>query len=295
MSNTTTIESFIADVAGRLRLSRVVQRIQTNEDGVQAEAKAGLRWFSLRAEVQSQSTNQNITEQYMGNDDFAILEEVLFKRNTVLIVDDMENLSGEADSLRVRLAEIAKNMSDDAVNYENSYAKIVFVGIAETAKELWHDVQSLRSRLATIAVPYLNEAESKKIIKTGWDNAKLKSSERQVDRTTYISTGIGKVLHELGRNAGYAAIDEDSQIMKDKYIADAIQEVFAVNELEYRSRLDKEKFSQDVLNTCAIREPAVSLFGKLGGNVNLCISWCPSQGEGSLSRAHLASWALLSS
>ncbi|MFC6261679.1 ATP-binding protein [Levilactobacillus fujinensis] len=153
MSNTTTIESFIADVAGRLRLSRVVQRIQTNEDGVQAEAKAGLRWFSLRAEVQSQSTNQNITEQYMGNDDFAILEEVLFKRNTVLIVDDMENLSGEADSLRVRLAEIAKNMSDDAVNYENSYAKIVFVGIAETAKELWHDVQSLRSRLATIAVP----------------------------------------------------------------------------------------------------------------------------------------------
>ncbi|MFC6261680.1 hypothetical protein ACFP1C_12120 [Levilactobacillus fujinensis] len=45
----------------------------------------------------------------------------------------------------------------------------------------------------------------------------------------------------MGRNAGYAAIDEDSQIMKDKYIADAIQEVFAVNELEYRSRLDKAK------------------------------------------------------
>lgn len=182
MSSKTTMESFTTDVVGKLHLSRV----QINEDGV--EFKEDLCWFSLRSELQSQSINQTITEQYRGVDDFVIIEEVLFRRNIVLIVDDMENLSNDADSLRVRLAEMAKNMSDDAINYENSYAKIVFIGIAKTAKELWNDVQSLRSRLATIAVPHLNRAEGKQIIKTGWGSVNLKVTKQLIGSTLYVST-----------------------------------------------------------------------------------------------------------
>jgi len=193
MTSTTSIASFIADVAYKLNLNREVQSIKTNEDSQGAEGGVKiLSWFSANLSEQTKNAQQTTVERYAGADDFAILEEALFKRNTVLVVDDMENLSGQADKLRIRLAEIAKNMSDDAVNYDDSYAKIVFVGIASTAEQLWHDVQSLKSRLATISVPYLNTIESKQIIKTGWDKARLASSNAQIEKTAYISSGIEK-------------------------------------------------------------------------------------------------------
>ncbi|AVK61368.1 hypothetical protein C5Z25_06115 [Lactobacillus sp. CBA3605] len=240
MTNTTTVESFLSDIALKMNLTRKGQQVSTTEAG--HDTVLGLaKWVALRSSQQIKNTQQVVDEQYTGTDDFAILEEALFKRNTVLVVDDMENLSADAKNLRIRLAEIAKNMSDDAVNYEDSYAKIIFVGIAQTAEELWRDVQSLRSRLATISVPYLNQQESNQIIRTGWDKANLNSSEEQIKRTTYISSGIGKVVHELGQKTGYAAVDENNQKIEDRYINDAIHEIFEVNELTFEFLLDKAK------------------------------------------------------
>ncbi|MGP4116645.1 ATP-binding protein [Levilactobacillus zymae] len=163
MTNTTSVESFIAEVAYKLQLTRMVQSVETTETSVNTSAALKIiNWVSANLGGQKKQIQQDIREQYTGPDDFTILEEALFKRNTILVVDDMENLTGTADELRVRLAEIAKKMSDDAVNYEQSYAKIVFVGIATTAEQLWHDVESLKSRLATISVPYVNHSRLKK-------------------------------------------------------------------------------------------------------------------------------------
>lgn len=240
MTNSTTIESFVANVANQLGLVRSVQTITTSE--ARQNLEAGFKqWVSLGGSKQNTTTQQEVTKQYVGFDDFVILEEILFKRNTVLVVDDMENLSDEAQNLRVRLAEIAKNMSDDAVNYEESYAKIVFVGIARTAEALWQDVQSLKSRLATISVPYLSADESKTIIETGWEKAHLLSSEKQIKRTAYISSGIGKVVHELGQKTGYATLDDNNFTVENKYIDGAIQEIFAVNELTFKSLFNEAK------------------------------------------------------
>ncbi|WP_334341455.1 ATP-binding protein [Companilactobacillus sp. HBUAS56275] len=237
MTNTTNLESFIADIANKLHLMRNVKTIETNEKSNNVDGSIKIFSWSARGK----ESQQDISEQYTGTDDFAILEEALFKSNTVLVVDDMENLSDEATDLRVRLAEIAKNMSDDAVNYEKSYAKIIFVGIANTAEQLWSDVQSLKSRLATISVPYLNRSESSQIVETGWKKAELKSNSEQVEKTVYISSGIGKVVHELGQKTGYAAIDDNSETIHDDYIEKAIHEIFEVNELEYESKLNQAK------------------------------------------------------
>lgn len=242
MTKTTTIETFISEVARRLNLVRNVQTIDTNEGTLNASGGFNVRsWVSLNLGAQNKTSQKNVVEQYTGVDDFSILEEALFNRNTVLVVDDMENLSSKADDLRVRLAEIAKNMSDDAVNYDDSYSKIVFVGIADTAEQLWDDVQSLKSRLATISVPYLNATESNAIIKNGWDEADLKSTDKQIQNTAYISSGIGKVVHELGQKTGYAAVDDNSQAIQEKHIDKAIHEIFEVNELDYESKLNKAK------------------------------------------------------
>ncbi|MDT6980577.1 ATP-binding protein [Levilactobacillus zymae] len=242
MTNTTTVESFIAEVAYKLQLTRMVQSVETKETSVNTSAALKIiNWVSANLGGQKKQIQQDIREQYTGPDDFTILEEALFKRNTILVVDDMENLTGTADELRIRLAEIAKNMSDDAVNYEQSYAKIVFVGIATTAEQLWHDVESLKSRLATISVPYLNAHESQKIIQTGWQQAQLSGSIKQVEKTAYIASGIGKVVHELGQKTGYAAVDDGSQVIRDRYTEDAIHEVFEVNELDYEEQLNKAK------------------------------------------------------
>lgn len=170
MTNTTDITSFVAEVANKLDLKRDVQTTEADESNL--GFKVGFKSL-IGIGVDDKSSNQRVTERYTGTDDFSILEEVLFKTNTVLIVDDMENLSEKALPLRTRLAEIAKNMSDDAINYPNSYAKIVFVGIAATAEQLWEDVQSLKSRLATIKVPYLNNEESHEILANGWKDILL--------------------------------------------------------------------------------------------------------------------------
>ncbi|VDG30378.1 ATP-binding protein [Lactiplantibacillus mudanjiangensis] len=245
MTNETTTESFIADVANQLNLERDVQVIKTDENG--QSIKGGLKilkWFDISAGVQDKVSKQTITEHYTGTDDFSVLENVLFTTNTVLIVDDMENLTDAARPLRIRLAEIAKNMSDDAINYPNSYAKIIFVGIAETAEQLWHDVQSLKSRLATIKVPYLNHDESNAILENGWRKSSLSSSEEQVKRATYISSGIGKVVHEIGQKTGHAAIDDETLQIKDEHIDTAIHDILDVNELDYEEILESAKIGK---------------------------------------------------
>ncbi|CAJ1227898.1 AAA family ATPase [Lactiplantibacillus xiangfangensis] len=125
MTNSTTTESFIADVANQLNLERDVQVTEPAENGESIKGEFGLRrLLKISGELQDKVSKQVTTEHYSGTDDFSILEDVLFRTNTVLIVDDMENLTDNAQSLRIRLAEIAKNMSDDAVNYSTSYAKL---------------------------------------------------------------------------------------------------------------------------------------------------------------------------
>jgi len=156
MTSTTSVESFITAVTFRLKLQREAQSLKPNEDSLSIGESKAISWISAR---QTKNAQRTTVERYAGIDDFAILEEVLFRRNTMLVVDGMENLSEQADRLRVRLAETAKNMSDDAIKYEDSYAKIVFVGTASTAGQLWHDVESLKSRLATVSVPYPNSMD----------------------------------------------------------------------------------------------------------------------------------------
>ncbi|BDZ32275.1 hypothetical protein RA086_13585 [Lactiplantibacillus sp. WILCCON 0030] len=81
---------------------------------------------------------------------FIALAEILFTHNVVLVVTDMTVSTEQTKHLKQYLANLAKNMSDDAINYADSHAKIIFIGNTETAEELWSDVQSLKSRLATI-------------------------------------------------------------------------------------------------------------------------------------------------
>lgn len=241
MTNATTLNSFIAEIAYKLNVMRSIQTEEVTENGQNANGKLNLGLLSANLGGNGKSTIHNTSEPYPTADDFSILEDILFQSNTILVVDDMENLSDQADDLRTRLAEVAKNMSDDAVNYDDSYAKIIFVGIADTAEQLWSDVESLKSRLATIAVPYLNAEESHKIIKTGWDNAKLISTETQINKTAYISSGIGKVVHELGQKTGYQAVDHNAPQIQDQFIENAIHDIFEVNELDYQTRLNNAK------------------------------------------------------
>lgn len=150
MTETTTVESFIADVFFKLHLTRQVQTPATSETHHSAHGSIHvLNWL----EKKDKNTQSAVTEQYIGIDDFVILATVLFKQNTVLVVDNMEKLTSSAEDLRTRLAEIAKNMADDAINFEDSHAKIIFIGMANTAEQLWQPVQSLKGRLATISVP----------------------------------------------------------------------------------------------------------------------------------------------
>lgn len=181
MTKTTTLNSFIAEIARKLKVLRPIQTEEINEDDTTGNVGVNIGIVNAKINESGKTSVHNTLEPYAVEDGFSELEDILFRTNTVLVVDDMENLSEQAENLRTRLAEVAKNMSDDAVNYDESYAKIVFVGIADTAEQLWHDVESLKSRLATISVPYLNNEESHQIIKLGWDKAKLKSTELQMN------------------------------------------------------------------------------------------------------------------
>lgn len=75
----------------------------------------------------------------------------LFSRNIVLVVDALEKVTDPNFDLIVWLAELAKNISDEAGFHEDSIVKIVFTGVMDTPNQLCKKVQSLRSRLAVIS------------------------------------------------------------------------------------------------------------------------------------------------
>jgi len=240
ISETTTLDSFKADVAQALKLVRNVNQSQTKGVSGKVTASANLiSWFSTSLQGTGQTSTTTSTEFYSGNDEFAIIQEVLFKRDTILVIDDMEKLHDE--TLRTRLAEVAKNMSDNSVSYSESYAKIIFVGIADTANQLIKADSSLESRLDTIEVPYLNIQESSKIIETGWSKAQLISTKSQIKHITYIAAGIGHIVHELGKNVGYAALDNNIDVIEDTFIETSISDVFMKKSVTYSNMLEKAK------------------------------------------------------
>lgn len=75
----------------------------------------------------------------------------LFVGNVVLVVDALERVTDSNLDLVVWLAELAKNMSDEASLYEGSIVKVIFTGMARTPDQLCERVQSLKSRLAVIS------------------------------------------------------------------------------------------------------------------------------------------------
>jgi len=85
-----------------------------------------------------------------GVDAFNLLAKQLLENNMILVIRELT--IAQSASLRIRLAEIAKSMSDDAINYEKSYAKVIFTGPADVVQQMWQDVPSLESRMATISV-----------------------------------------------------------------------------------------------------------------------------------------------
>ncbi|WP_204122133.1 MULTISPECIES: hypothetical protein [Levilactobacillus] len=85
-----------------------------------------------------------------GVDAFNLLARNLLESNMILVIRELA--IAQSTSLRIRLAEMAKSMSDDAINYENSYAKVIFTGPTDVVQQMWQDVPSLKSRMATISV-----------------------------------------------------------------------------------------------------------------------------------------------
>lgn len=239
VSELMTIESFVADVAQALNLVREVNHTVSDSKNNKGGGKLSFKWLSFQGETSVTNNNSKVVEEYTGNDDFNIIKKVLLKRNTILFIDDMERMQDE--TLRTRLAEIAKNMSDESADYYDSYAKIIFVGIASTADELMKADISLTSRLSTIEVPYLEQSESIQILKQGWNRAELISNDEQMVQVAHTASGIGHIVHELGQNIGYSTLDDGSNEIKDEYIDNSIKDVFTSNSLKYRKTLDLAK------------------------------------------------------
>ncbi|NLR09067.1 MULTISPECIES: hypothetical protein [Lactobacillaceae] len=82
-------------------------------------------------------SNWRITGNFAEINELSNLVELLLKTDTILVVENLENMPEKALSLRIRLAGMAKNLSDEAINYLDSYAKIIFTGVEETAAQLW--------------------------------------------------------------------------------------------------------------------------------------------------------------
>lgn len=148
ITKSTTVERFIAAVSIQLGFARSTRTMTTLVAG--QKLIANVQQWSSSAGTESKVVTEPVTERYVGTDDFKILEEILFNRNTILVIDDIENLSADAQGLQAKLAELAKSMSNNAVDYEDPYAKLVFIGTVTTAAELRQVVQSLQAALIPI-------------------------------------------------------------------------------------------------------------------------------------------------
>lgn len=178
--------------------------------------EAVFREFSIKRQLAGSSPTPllNYLPDDAGPEDVRLLLQQL--GGTVVIFDEYDRVP-KSLPISSQMADTIKSLSDHAVD-----ATIILIGVADSIDELMTEHLSIERAIVQIQLARMFEGEMLSILEKGFKQAEMEIDIEARYDIAALSHGLPHNVHELGRLAGYAALDSDRTTVTQDDVETAI-------------------------------------------------------------------------
>ena len=180
---------------------------------------------------------------------------ILDNPTVVVVIDEFDQIVDEGTDPSL-FASTIKNLSDNL-----SHSTLILVGVADTVDELIEDHGSIDRALVQILMPRMHESELTEIIRKGYELIGLEADAGILEHMGSLAQGLPHYAHRFGQEAGYSAVDRDSNRVEkqdaEKAIHRAISQTNETIRFAYQRATTSPKKAalfRHVLLACALAE-----------------------------------------
>lgn len=192
--------------------------------------EAVFREFSIKRELAGSSKTSLLSylPDDAGPEDVRLLLQQL---GGVAVIFDEYDRVPKSLPISGLLADTIKSLSDHAVD-----ATIIVIGVADSIDELISEHLSIERAIVQIQLPRMFEGEMLSILEKGFKQAEMEIDLDARYDIAALSHGLPHNVHEMGRLAGYAALDSDRTRVTQSDIEAAIRDAVRNAEHTVRSK-----------------------------------------------------------
>jgi len=153
---------------------------------------------------QSDGTPATLDEALPANPNSENIREVfqLIDYQTIVIIDEVDRI--EDQSIRVKMADTIKTLSDNAIR-----TTLILVGVADSVDNLIGEHPSIERAIKQVPMPRMSKPELLEIVDNGLaacDSMKIQAEAR--DRMADLAQGLPSYTHLLARESALSAARE---------------------------------------------------------------------------------------
>lgn len=164
-----------------------------------------------------------LQEETLNPDDIRLAFKALsFSAPVVVFIDEYDTVVSAED--RQLFANLVKILSDHAL-----HVTVVFVGVARDVNALIQDHASIQRALAEVFMPRMDTDERIDIVKHGLQAAGMTATPLAAERISLLSQGMPTIVHRLGQQAGFKALERSSREVDVQDVDAAIEPVISRN------------------------------------------------------------------
>jgi hypothetical protein len=216
---------------------------------------AVFREFAIKSQLAGSSPAPlfNYLPDDAGPEDVRLLLQQLGA--SIVIFDEFDRVP-KSLPISSLLADTIKSLSDHAVD-----STIILIGVADSIDDLIAEHRSIERAIVQIQLGRMFENEMLSILEKGFKHADMEIELDARYDIAALSHGLPHNVHELGRLAGYAAIDTESTRATRNNVETAIRE--AVKDAEHTvlssyctatSSSHQNSIYQQILLACALAQ-----------------------------------------
>lgn len=191
--NNTSVDELIINAFDKLNPFYTSENTTTVSNKITSNLKASYSKIeaSMSAETSEQISQKQIRVLPMQLT-FERLGSFFGAAECIWIIEDFHKVE---DSEKQKLSDIMKAFVDIANDYDK--VKIVAIGAVASAREVVNYSPDIKSRIAEIPVPLLNEGEIREIIMKGTKLLNVKFDDKLIEDTIFYSNSLGSLCHQL--------------------------------------------------------------------------------------------------
>ncbi|MEV6738666.1 AAA family ATPase [Streptomyces sp. NPDC051104] len=176
-------------------------------------------------------------EDTLRPDDVRLAFKLLsFNAPVVVFLDEYDTIAQTESG--VLFANLVKILSDHGMD-----VTVVFVGVAEDVNRLIADHASVQRVLAEVAMPRMAPEERSDIVRRGLEGAGMSADDEVYERISLLSQGMPAIVHRLGQQSAFEALDRGSHHVTAADVHSAINVVVSKNMESVSTTYDHAVFS----------------------------------------------------